>query len=51
MSFARSRAFRGVEFFMKDLTAFHETQDGFFDRFLTSGKTSVLEIYKRLDWL
>ena len=44
---SKSGLLRGVEFFMKDMYSFHETQEDF-DRFYAIAKESYLKIYKRL---
>lgn len=44
---SKSGLLRGVEFFMKDMYSFHETQDDF-DRFYAIAKASYLKIYERL---
>lgn len=44
---SKSGLLRGVEFFMKDMYSFHETQEDF-DRFYEIVKLAYLKIYKRL---
>lgn len=44
---SKSGLLRGVEFFMKDMYSFHETQEDF-DRFYADMKRAYLKIYRRL---
>ncbi len=44
---SKSGLLRGVEFLMKDMYSFHETQEDF-DRFYKVAKQAYLKIYKRL---
>jgi prolyl-tRNA synthetase len=44
---SKSGLLRGVEFFMKDMYSFHETQEDF-DRFYAIAKKAYLKVYERL---
>jgi prolyl-tRNA synthetase len=44
---SKSGLLRGVEFLMKDMYSFHETQEDF-DRFYAIAKAAYLKVYKRL---